>query len=186
MPAWETKLMLQDYKDRLYNRYSHHSFELRNNKLRVFPVPRGNSPNKMWIEFTVGGTDAWEKEESTDADTGLDGINNLNTVPFANIPYDNINSIGKQWIRRFALALSKEMLGMTRSKFGSIPIPGNDIQLNGGDLISQSKEEQSALRDELKEVLDELTYEKMIEGDAKLLDSTSEVQKHIPLPIFIG
>lgn len=186
MPAWETKLMLQDYKDRLYNRYSHHSFELRNNKLRIFPIPSGVSPTKMWIEFQVGGQDAWSKEDPSDPDMGLDGVNNLNTVPFANVPYDSINSIGKQWIRRFALALSKEMLGMTRSKFGSIPIPGNDISLNGSDLISQAKEEQTALRDELKEILDEMTYEKMIEGDAKLLDSTSEVQKHIPLPIFIG
>ena len=75
---------------------------------------------------------------------------------------------------------------MVRSKFGSIPIPGNDIQLNGADLISAAKEEQTALRDELKEVLDELTYGKMIEGDAALLESASSVQAHIPLPIFVG
>lgn len=184
MPAWESKLMIQDYKDRLYNRYGHHSFELRNNMLKIFPAPIGVS-NKMWFEFTVG-VDAWAKEDPLDPNIGLDGINNINTAPFANIPYDNINSIGKQWIRRFALALSKEMLGLVRSKFGSIPIPGNDIQMNGSDLVSQGKEEQTALRDELKEILDELTYEKMIEGDAKMLESTSEVQKHIPLPIFIG
>jgi hypothetical protein len=159
---------------------------LKNNKLRIFPIPSGMHPSKMWIEFTIG-INAWEQEDSDkDPNIGLEGINNLNTVPFSNIPYNNINSIGKQWIRRFALALCKEMLGITRSKFGSIPIPGNDIQLNGSDLISQAKEEQSALRDELKEVLDELTYGKMIEGDAKMLDSTSEVQKHIPLPIYVG
>ena len=186
IPTWQTKLNIRAYEDRLYNRYSHHSFELKNNKLRIFPIPTGMHPPKMWFEFTIG-TDAWAKEDpDNDPNIGLGGINNLNTVPFANIPYDKINSIGKQWIRRFALSLSKEMLGMTRSKFGSIPIPGNDIQLNGSDLISQAKEEQTALRDELKEVLDELTYGKMIEGDAKLLESTSEVQKHIPLPIFVG
>jgi hypothetical protein len=185
MPAWETKLIIQDYKDRLYNRYSHHSFELRNNNLRIFPIPRGVSAKQMWFEFTVG-VDAWAKEDPSDPNIGLDGVNNLNTAPFANIPYDKINSIGKQWIRRFALALSKEMLGLVRSKFSSIPIPGNDIQMNGSDLVSQGKEEQTALRDELKEILDELTYSKMIEGDAKMLESTSEVQKNIPLPIFIG
>ena len=186
VPTWQTKLHIRAYEDRLYNRYSHHSFELKNNKLRIFPVPSGMHPHKMWIEFTIG-INNWEQEDSTsDPNIGLDGINNLNTVPFSNIPYDKINSIGKQWIRRFALALCKEMLGITRSKFGSIPIPGNDIQLNGGDLVSQAKEEQAALRDELKEVLDELTYGKMIEGDAKMLDSTSEVQKHIPVPIYVG
>ena len=185
MPAWETKLMIQDYKDRLYNRYSHYSFELKNNNLRVFPIPTSVTSSKMWFEFTVG-SDAWAQEDSDDPNIGLDGVNNLNTAPFANIPYDKINSIGKQWIRRFALALSKEMLGLVRSKFGSIPIPGNDIQMNGSDLVSQGKEEQTALRDELKEILDEMTYSKMIESDAGMLESTSEVQKHIPLPIFIG
>ena len=185
MPAWETKLMIQDYKDRLYNRYSHYSFELKNNNLRIFPIPSGTTAKKMWIEFTVG-VDAWSKEDSGDPDIGLDGINNLNNAPFANIPYDSINSIGKQWIRRFALSLSKEMLGLTRSKFGSIPIPGNDVQLNGSDLISQAKDEQQALRDELKEILDELTYAQLMDGDAKMLEDTSSVQKHIPLPIFIG
>ena len=117
---------------------------------------------------------------------GLDGINNFNTLPFPNIPYDRINSIGKQWIRRFALALCKEMLGTVRSKFGTIPIPGNDIQLNGSDLITQAKEEQAALRDELKEILDELTYAQLMEGDAKMLSDTSEVQKQVPLPIYVG
>jgi len=143
----------------------------------------------MWIEFSIG-MDNWVDEPNgageSEREIGLMGINNLNTVPFPNIPYDKINSIGKQWIRRFALALSKEMLGMTRSKFGSIPIPGNDIQLNGSDLVSQGKEEQTALRDELKEILDELTYGKMIEGDAALVEAASTVQAQMPLPIFVG
>jgi hypothetical protein len=139
----------------------------------------------MWLEFTIG-TDAWDQESADDPNVGLDGINNLNTMPFPNVPYDRINSIGKQWIRRFALALCKEMLGTVRSKFSSIPIPGNDIQLNGSDLVTQAKEEQTALRDELKEILDELTYSQLMEGDAKMLADTSEVQKQIPLPIYVG
>jgi len=184
-PIWDTKLTMQHFEDRLYNRYSHHSFELKNNILSLFPVPIGAHPAKMWIEFTIG-VNAWEKESPDAPNIGLDGINNLSTVPFPNVPYDRINSIGKQWIRRFALALCKEMLGTVRSKFSSIPIPGNDIQLNGSELVSQAKEEQTALRDELKEILDELTYAELMDGDAKMLDDTSSVQKHIPLPIFIG
>ena len=116
----------------------------------------------------------------------MDGINNIGTIPFANLPYDRINAIGKQWIRRFALAVSKEMLGHTRSKFQSIPIPGNDITMNGTDLVSQAKEEQVALRDEFKELLDEMTYGKLIEGDAELLENSNRIQGHIPMPIFVG
>ena len=139
------------YEDALYTRVSHWSYELKSNKLRIFPIPRANfSPTKYWVEFTV------ESDPYTEADssvkTGIDGVNNMNTLPFQNIPYANINSIGKQWIRRFSLALAKEMLGLVRSKFASIPIPGNDITLNGSDLISQGQQEQEKLREELKEV----------------------------------
>ena len=75
----------------------------------------------------------------------------MNTLPFENIPFENINSIGKQWIRRFALALSKETLGQVRGKFGgNIPIPGDNVSLNASDLLSQAKEEQSALKEELR------------------------------------
>ena len=70
----------------------------------------------------------------------------MNTLPINNIPYKNINSIGKQWIRRFALSLIKETLGQIRSKFGAIPIPGNNVTLNGDKLISEAREEQKILR----------------------------------------
>ena len=184
-PVWDTKLTMQHFEDRLYNRFSHHSFELKNNKLRLYPIPTGTHPSLMWIEF-MSGADNWETEPGDNSNIGLDGINNLNTMPFPNVPYDRINSIGKQWIRRFALALCKEMLGTVRSKFGTIPIPGNDVQLNGAELVTQAKEEQNALRDELKEILDELTYAQLMEGDAKILADTSDVQKQIPLPIYVG
>ena len=102
----------------------------------------------------------------------------MNTLPFENIPYENINSIGKQWIRRFALALSKETLGQVRSKFGNnVPIPGDNVTLNGADLLSQAKEEQDKLRTELKEQLDNLTYDKLIETDKNIVDNTNNIQK---------
>ena len=140
-------------------------------------------PVKIWVDFSVF-EDAWETSTSTDI--GIEGINNLNTMPVANIPYENINSIGKQWIRRFALSISKEILGQVRSKFGSIPIPGESIILNGTALISEGREEQKELREELKTVLDELTYGKMLATDAEVVDSVNKIQKEIPNLIFVG
>jgi hypothetical protein len=137
----------------------------------------------MWVEFTVQ-TDAWD-EQSNGTDGG-EGINNLNTLPFENLPYANINAIGKQWIRRFALALCKEMLGLIRSKFSSIPIPGESVSLNGADLVSQGKDEQDKLREELKTTLDELTYAKIAELDASMLESANRAQSKVPLVIFMG
>ena len=114
------------------------------------------------------------------------GVNNMNTLPFENIPYKNINAIGKQWIRRFALALSKEMLGQIRSKFASIPIPGEAITLNGPALIQEARDDQDKLREELKNTLDELTYQKLMEKDAAITDTAQKIQEKVPLPIIVG
>jgi hypothetical protein len=185
VPTWQNKSQAMAYEDALYTRVSHWSYELKNNKLRIHPIPRdGYSPTKFWVEFSVE-SDPYSEADSS-VRTGINGVNNMNTLPFQNIPYANINSIGKQWIRRFSLALAKEMLGLVRSKFGSIPIPGNDIQLNGNDLISQSKEEQEKLREELKEVLNQLTYQQLAEDSAGVVENSNKIMQQIPAAVFVG
>ena len=184
VPAWHNKLQAKAYEESLYVRSSHFSYELRNNKLRIFPVPTSGSPEKIWIEF-IYPKDTWD-DLAADGNVGADGVNNMNTMPLQNIPYKNINSIGKQWIRRFGLALSKEMLGLVRSKFASIPIPGNDISMNGDALVSAGKEEQEALRTELKETLDELTYTKLLESDAETVENSNRIMVKVPTAIFTG
>ena len=183
IPAWQNKIQAISYEDHLYTRTSHYSYEVINNKLRLYPIPDTVSPEKFWFRFTVDDTDIWEDENNS----GQDGINNMNTLPFENIPYENINSIGHQWIRRFALALSKETLGQVRGKFGgNVPIPGENVSLNASDLLSQAKEEQQALRDELKTILDELTYPKLLEADKGMIDNAKAIVAESPLKIFVG
>ena len=184
VPIWHNKLQAKAYEESLYVRTSHYSYELRNNKLRIFPVPTNGYPEKIWIEF-VYPRDTWD-DDAADGQVGSGGVNNMNTMPLQNIPYKNINSIGKQWIRRFGLALAKEMLGLVRSKFSSIPIPGNDISMNGDALVSAGKEEQEALRTELKETLDELTYTKLLESDAETVENSNRVMVKVPTAIFTG
>jgi hypothetical protein len=160
---------------------SHFSYEIKNDhKLRIYPIPQNFSPSEMWVRFSVS-EDAWEDELSS-------GVNNMNTLPLGNIPYNSINSIGKQWIRRYALALCKETLGQVRSKFGSVPIPGQDLKLNGTELLSQSKEEQKQLKEELQNTLKELTYTKLAESDASLAENTGKVLDKVPnmSGIYVG
>ena len=183
IPTWQNKLQAMAYEDHLWTRTSHYSYEIRNNRLRIFPQPTTARPVKLWIEFSIE-ENAWESSGSLD--TGVDGINNINTMPLANLPYGSINSIGKQWIRRFALALTKEILGQVRSKFASVPIPGESITLNGPALISEGREEQNALREELKTILDELTYKALAEQEASIMNNANEAQKTIPNLIFVG
>ena len=185
VPVWQNKLQAMSYEDHIYTRLSHYSYELKNNNLRLFPTPDAQTINKLWVEFTIDNeSNSWEDE--SDQDTGVKGINNMNTIPFSNIPYESINSIGKQWIRRFALALTKETLGQVRSKFGSIPIPGETVNLNGSDLLSQAKDEQEKLREELKTNLEEMTYAKIAEQEAALMKSVNDSSKLVPLLIYQG
>jgi len=185
VPVWQNKMQAMAFKDAIYTRNSQYSFELKNNKLRIFPEPQQVSPPKMWVEFVIANEqEPWE--ENANRLNNVGGVNNMNTLPYKNILYEKINSMGKQWIRRFTLSLCKEMLGQVRSKFGTIPIPGNNLSLNGDSLITQAKAEQQALRDELKSTLEELTYTKLAADDAAKVDSVVKVQERMPLPIFQG
>ena len=183
IPSWQNKSQAIAYEDHLYTRTSHYSYEVINNKLRIYPTPDGVSPDKFWFRFTVDDTDIWEDDNNG----GENGVNNMNTLPFENIPYENINSIGKQWIRRFSLALSKETLGQVRGKFGgNVPIPGENVTLNSSDLLSQAKDEQNSLREELKTILDELTYPKLLEADKGMVDNAKGIVEQSPLKIYVG
>jgi len=184
VPTWQNKLQAIMYEDSIRTRTSNYSYEVINNKLRLYPTPSESSPERFYFRFTVK-KDSFE--EYSDRKTGTKGVNNMNNLPFQNIPYSSINSIGKQWIRRFALALCKEMLGQIRGKLGgSVPIPGGTVTLNSGDLLSQAKSEQDALRSELKTVLDELTYEKLLTKDANMTKTTADTLSKVPVPLFVG
>jgi len=173
------------YEDALWTRISHYSYEIKDNMLRLYPQPDATSPKKFWVQFTIDNEyNPWDNTPR--GNNGADGVNNLNTLPFQNIPYENINSIGKQWIRRFALALTKEMLGQVRGKFATVPIPGESVTMNADALLGQAKAEQDLLRDELKTLLDELTYDKLATTDSTLQDSTKKVLENVPAGIFVG
>jgi len=184
IPTWYNKMQAMAFEDHLWTRLSHYSYELKDNMLRIFPEPMIISTYRfLWVEFSVI-PDSWES--SSRYEDGAKGINNINTVPFDNIPYANINAIGKQWIRRFSLALSKETLGQVRGKFGTIPIPGESVNLNADALLAQAKAEQDALRTELKEIMDQLTYVEIAKADSEKAAAVNDTQKRVPMIIFQG
>jgi len=184
IPAWQNKLQAVAFEDHLYTRTSHYSYELVNNKLRLYPTPDSVSPEKFWFRFTIEDNNAFA---SGSFDSGVLGVNNMNTLPFENIPFEKINSMGQQWVRRFSLALSKETLGQIRGKFGgNVPIPGDNISLNSSDLLSQAATEQSALREELNKQLDEMLYSRIAEVDKVMTDNTDAIVGKTPLKIFVG
>lgn len=185
IPTWQNKMQAIMYEDSIYTRTSHYSYELINNNLRLFPTPSYwgmGEQDEIWVKFYVD-LDAFA---TGSYDVGVEGINNINTLPFDNIPFENINSMGQQWIRKYSLALCKEMLGQIRGKFTTMPIPGESVTLNHAELLSQAKDEQQQLKDKLKELLDTLTYEELAKTDQELTDAAANILKVTPLPIFVG
>ena len=186
IPAWQNKLQAMAFETNLYTRASHYAYEIFDNRIRIFPAPSDpgtGAPRKIWFDFTIP-TDPWIEE--TSRKSGTDGVNNYNTLPFANIPYDNVNSMGKQWIRKYALSVAKGMLAQVRGKFGSIPIPGEAVTLNASDLASQSEAEKTALKEELNTLLDKLTYAALTDQDAKLTEDANRIQVNVPMGVYIG
>ena len=167
-------------------RRSHYTYKIVGTKLRIFPMPTQDDPKKLWIRVQFGTNPL----SSPYGDSTIDGVSNLSNLPFGNISYDKLNSISRQWIRQFCLALCKELLGLIRSKFSTVPIPGGDLTLNGSDLITQGRDDQKELLEKMMLMLDELTYSKMLEDEAAASDNLQKILRNIPIPngraIIIG
>ena len=166
-------------------RRSNYSYEVQGTKIRLFPSPTADN-KKLWVRIRQYP----DPNSPSYKDATIHGVSNMGNLPFGNIQFTNINSIGRQWIRQYTLALSKESLGLVRSKFGSIPVPGAEVSLNGTDLISQGREDQTALKDKLKEMLETMTYDKLIEMQALRAENMNKQLRYVPVPngkaIFMG
>jgi hypothetical protein len=161
-------------------RRSNYSYRTQGTKIRIFPSPSANlNGKKMWLR--VG----FEADPFNPAynDGSIYGVSTPANIPYGNISYKVINSMGRQWIYEYSLALSKELLGLVRSKFSTVPIPGGDLQLDGASLVTQGREDSDKLKTELRELLDGLTYDKMLEGEAAKSESLKTILKNIPVPM---
>ncbi|MCX8008983.1 MAG: hypothetical protein N3A54_04775 [Patescibacteria group bacterium] len=181
VPTWQNRLQAMTYKDNMHVRTAHYSFRLVNNILRLFPVPDGIYPDRMWIEFTLP-LNVWE--DTGTANSGVNGVNNINTLPFENIPFEFINAIGKNWIRKYSLALCKIILGNTRSKIQQLPFANSG--LNGSELISQGKEEMKELKENYLKILEKTTYDALSESEKKMAKNAVDTLSVFPSAIFVG
>ncbi len=164
-------------------RRSNYSYKLQGTKLRIFPAPTTppNAPNirYLWIKIVLNAPDPLNPPYTDDT---IYGVSNLSNVPFGNLQYDRVNSVGRQWARQFTLSLCKELLGLIRSKFGNIPIPNAELTLNGGDLVTQGRDDQAKLKEQLTEMLESMTYDKLIETQALTSDNLMKQLRTIPVP----
>jgi hypothetical protein len=167
-------------------RRSNYSYKVQGTNLRLFPAPTQDSAEYIFVSVRTFNNPV----ATGNTDETIDGVSNMGNIPFGNIQFSKINSIGHQWIRQMCLALSKEQLGLIRSKFSTIPIPGQDLKLNGTELVTQGREDKKELVTQLKEMLDSMTYDKLIETQALRAENLQKQLKFIPMPhgkaIFTG
>ena len=159
-------------------RRSNYSYKIYGKNIRIFPKPTQADPKKLFIRVHFSP----DPLNPSYADGSIDGISNLSNIPYGRLTYSKINSIGRQWIRQYTLACSTELLGLIRSKFSSVPIPGAELSLNGGDLVSQGRADKETLATKLGEMLEELTYSNMLEDEAAASENLTRILKGIPIP----
>lgn len=179
MPLYEDLLRMQaiEFNDQI--RKSAYTFNIVNNKLQIFPLPVG--PKQLWFEYYIG-------EEMREGQINIQDnvVSDYSNIGYSNIPYVKINDVGKQWIRKYTLALCKELLGAIREKYSSIPIPDSEVSLDGAALRSEASEEKSQLLEQLRENLEELSRKNRMEQRAAEAEQHQEMLRKIPMAIYIG
>ena len=161
-------------------RRSHYSYEIQGSKLRIYPIPVTDlQVGKLYCKVLPPQDPL---NPSAYKDDSIYGISGPASIPLDNLPFNTINQPGRQWIRQYTLALAREILGLIRSKFQSIPIPNADLQLNGEALLSQAKEDKDKLQTQMKEFLGQLTHQKLLEADALAAENLNKQLRFIPMP----
>jgi len=179
MPMYADLLKVQaiEFNDQI--RKSAYSFELRNNKLRIFPNP--TSTYTLHFDYIVK-----KDRNNTLQGTSNGVITDFSNAPFNNMAFANINEVGKQWIKKYGLALCKELLGTIRSKYASLPIPGAETTLDGDTLRTEAQTEKETLVTQLREMLEQMSRKALLEADKDEAEFLNEKLNKVPIPIFIG
>lgn len=188
-PVYEDLLRAQSIEFNDQIRRSPYSFEVVNNKVRLFPVPKYDFT--LFVDYVFKA----EKELVNSVGAIYSGsylqysgstiITDPSNAPYSYLPYNEINQIGKQWIRKYFLALCKETLGFVRNKYKSIPIPGNEVSLNGDDLVSQGQNEREQLVSQLREDLEATSRKSLFETQAQMNEQLKETLKNVPMFIYV-
>ena len=173
------KFQMIEFNDQI--RKSQYSFELVNNMLRIFPIPNGGV-DKLRFEYILLS----DRNQPYVERNGQSIITNASNVPYTNPTYTTINSIGRQWVFEYGLAIVKEILGYVRGKYSTVPIPGAEVTLNQGDLISAATTEKQALIERLRAYLDTTSRKVLLENKSLEAEYQNKTIAQVPMTIFIG
>ena len=164
-------------------RKSAYSFEVVNNKLKIFPIPTYD--HKIYVEYVVE-KDKFSNVSTFSSGSNYDVVSDYSNVPYQNVTYYKLNAVGKQWVKKYFLALCKELLGAVRQKYSTIPIPGGEVSLDGAELRSEAQTEKEALISQLRENLEATSRKAQMEAKADKKEKMTSIMKTVPLLIYVG
>ncbi len=179
MPLYEDMLRIQAIEFNDQFRKSAHTFNIVNNKLQIFPIP--TSDYRLWFEYYV---DKEFRENSSVVRANV--MSDYSNIEYNFATYSQINDVGKQWIRKYTLALAKEMLGAIREKYNTVPIPGSEVSLDGAALRAEAQTEKDNLITQLRENLEEVSRKTRMANEAEIVDQQQKIIGKVPLAIYIG
>ena len=163
-------------------RKSAHTFNIVNNKIRIYPIPSSTTlMTTLYFDYIVR-----DEYFANSTIVKANVVSDYSDAEYDFIPYRNINDVGKQWIRKYTLALVKELLGAVREKYSTIPIPGSEVSLDGAALRAEAQSEKDNLMTQLRETLDDLSRKNQFEYRNTEATQTQEMLQKIPLAIYIG
>lgn len=165
-------------------RKSAYSFEITNNVLKLFPIP--TFAMNVYFNYILQ-KDRFSGSIVTPSG-GYTGsyVSDYANIPYQNIPYNTINQVGRQWIRAYFLALCKDLLGCVRQKYQTIPIPGGEVTLDGGELRNEAQQAMTDLITQLRETLDAVGRNQQLENDSRQAEYLQDSLRRVPLFIYIG
>ena len=181
MPLYEDVLRMQQIEFNDHIRKSAHTFNIVDNKLEIFPVPTGTGMTRVYFEYM--SRDEFEHDSQT---IQADSLSDYSDIPYNFIQYGDINDVGKQWIRKYTLALSKELLGAIREKYSTVPIPDGEVSLDGAALRAEAQVEKDALIEQLRQNLEEMSRIKVMENKAHESTHHQEMLRKVPLKLYVG
>jgi hypothetical protein len=180
MPLYEDVLRMQQIEFNDHIRKSAHTFNIVDNKLQIFPIPT-TTLTKIYFEYL--SRDEFEHDSQT---IQPDSLSDYSDIPYDFIQYSNINDVGKQWIRKYTLALSKELLGAIREKYSTVPIPDGEVSLDGAALRAEAQVEKDELVKQLRENLEEMSRKNVMENKTHESNHHQEMLRKVPLKLYVG
>jgi hypothetical protein len=153
------------------------SFEIRNNQLKIFPIP--DRDLALFFEYVT-----MSDKNQIVRDTRPNVVTDVMNTPYRNPVYSNINTVGRTWIFKYCLAVCREVEAHIRIQFSNMNIQGVG-PLQGSELIADARTEKENLITELKEMLNEVSRKGQLERKSQEAEWTQNVMRDIPLQIYI-